>query len=1024
MLTPTTPTDSPVSPPVAPKPPSRPDFDDALNDARRDRSAQDGGSDERRGDEIAHQVVPGESLYRIAQEYDASYAGVLEANPQFSDPDRIAPGEIVFVPGAGERTVKLYDSARRYAQSRESVESAQDRLSDPADRGAARAELPDLEREAGQREAEFRELVSTALREAGGQEGRPELRARERLETLKLQLPDEAGIDETLDAVYAELESEWRAQGSTDDRLTPLETRFEAVSNAERNLHAAMDSGPAGRAEIPVLQATLNDKRSQLERTIRRQLESTLDQAAAELPPKDGKPLTAADLSPTQRELTLTARATVMTRQGPDDEAFRRIVDDALYDLTVQPGIDAVETAYRDDGAAAAARVLRERTQDVSPATAERIVADSLPTLERIAADLDASLTSPDAPIERDAIEGVYLDLAAATDRAARGVGGEAVVEDVAKVMAEHLPASKANDFPVMPYLEAVSHSVKDSGGTLALATAAQLEKTGRHDEAASLVGWTEAGLNDLREQIKDTLTDFRDATEVTARLRQDWSGTMTREQLDDATLAYVKRHPEILDDFDDSYRAIDDLGYAATRAGLALDRYLPELSGLERTEGLAEERERFFGSDEATQAMGLSERSRDEVLFQATGEGEDGETAAERSRDSSARTARTLVKELGQMATRSSVSMAMLGDVGQTGGTASANAGRTLDAFTGRQNVEFDPNKVSPFAGSMNGLGALFNGYMAKSSMERIDFERNPDSLMEATKSVYYAIGTGKEVTELLAAGAQTRFFRDWLSPTANTLTQSILSKAQRTGLMNEPGWVRFSSFFGIGGGVLDGIYAGKSAAEGDWGAAGLYGLSSAGGLTAAASTFAANGWLATWGGPVGVGVSFASTLGLYFYNDYKEDHRFEEPAEEFLTDAGFEPEVARELAQQGPDGQIAGPGIAATAERFDVEPDSLFEGLNELDPEVVKMLAEAAWTVQPDDSGEFPVTADNDRNVWAPPGKDPQFGGEYLYDPGDDRYRGDFGQYGERLEDPNPRSLTALRDYARALTDEPMLG
>ena len=98
-------------------------------------------------------------------------------------------------------------------------------------------------------------------------------------------------------------------------------------------------------------------------------------------------------------------------------------------------------------------------------------------------------------------------------------------------------------------------------------------------------------------------------------------------------------------------------------------------------------------------------------------------------------------------------------------------------------------------------------------------------------------------------------------------------------------------------------------------------------------------------------------------------------------------------------------------------------------LSADQVRDLVRRAYAVDPDDEGEFPLTAANDRNVWAPGGKDPQFGGSYLYDPADTDYRGEYRYGGRgsavRVEDSNPHSLTALRDYARALAGgKPLLG
>src|SRR5262249_8430143 len=132
---------------------------------------------------------------------------------------------------------------------------------------------------------------------------------------------------------------------------------------------------------------------------------------------------------------------------------------------------------------------------------------------------------------------------------------------------------------------------------------------------------------------------------------------------------------------------------------------------------------------------------------------------------------------------------------------------------------------------------------------------------------------------------------------------------------------------------------------------------------------------------------------LGLYFYNDWKDKARFEGPSREFLQAAGVKPEIAEALSDySNNDGGSAGPALAATAHQFGVAPEQLMERLNRMDPAKVRDLVDQAHSVDQDENGRFPLTALNDRNVWAPPGKDPQFGGSYLYDPHDKTFRGEF--------------------------------
>ena len=55
--------------------------------------------------EISHEAKPGDTLYGISQQYRAPFSDVLKANKQFRDPDRIKPGDVVFVPNADPRVI-------------------------------------------------------------------------------------------------------------------------------------------------------------------------------------------------------------------------------------------------------------------------------------------------------------------------------------------------------------------------------------------------------------------------------------------------------------------------------------------------------------------------------------------------------------------------------------------------------------------------------------------------------------------------------------------------------------------------------------------------------------------------------------------------------------------------------------------------------------------------------------------------------------------------------------------------------
>ena len=647
--------------------------------------------------------------------------------------------------------VRDAQAADRSVASLEAV--AHDPNATPGERKLANMELQEARNAAGTAWGNVRTEVEGQLRLIGTGKPYPEEAVRPQIDALKRSLPDDPKVAETVDAAYRNVTEDWRKQGWTRDTLGTIVDKYGAVAQAQRDVDAARSAGPEGQARLPGLESYLATQRTALREEIERQLDSV----AGQVPPE-------------QREMAIGARAALIQEHGPDDAAFKEIVDQATYNKTVQPGVDAVRNAYQTGGAKAAAETLRQQTENVSPETAERIVAASLPTIDSVAADMKRSLTEG-GPIGYQDVAGVYKNIATATDYAARGNDGAEVTRQVADIMVRQLPSEKFQPhfqdspaYPLPAYQEAVMQSVSDgTGATLALEMATQLKDAGRTSEADSLLSATQVGVEVLQGRIEDDVKAFGDATAEVSRLRADWSGTMSPEQLDRATVEYVGKRPDLLPNFDRTYNAVDGLGYGAVRTSMALNNALPRLQGLPTTERLTETRNEFVGSKEAQFAMGLSDKGSKEVLRIVLGQ-EAGTLSPSATPNSSVSGTRGFVKELGNalMTSQPSSSSAVV-DLGAGTTAAIPSAGATAsntvrDIFGTGQDVKLDPKKASAFLGSMNGLGAAFNGYQAALAWDK--FAKDPGHLLNMTKAVYYSIGTGKETAELLAVGAQ----RGWL--------------------------------------------------------------------------------------------------------------------------------------------------------------------------------------------------------------------------------------------------------------------
>lgn len=1063
------------APPPAPTPQQGQSFDAAVKKAQSDRAAADGKPNAQRGNEIAHQAKPGDTLSNISQEYRAPFSGVLEANRQLGDPNHIQAGQVVFVPDADPDVIEARqavanarqgdteaEARRRWTELQSSIEGeirnagrsatfpddaiqstvtevrgrvpddpryqaivdeavakidqewrdggitrgeidglvqdaqAADRsvasLEDlahtpgatPAERRLAIHEWPEVSSAASAAWGKVRSEVANDLRAEGTGQAYPEELVRSRVDEIKRQYANDPKVQDTVDAAYRTVTDEWRAQGWTRDTLGKVVDRYDTVKQDQRAVDAARASGSA---DLPTLQSQLEDDRTAL----REEIEQQLDDVAGKVEPEE-------------REMAIAARAALIERHGSDDQAFKDIVDQAAYDKLVQPGVDAVRNAYQSDGAKAAAETLREQTENASPETAARIVANSTSTIENIAVDIKHSLTDG-GPIAHEDVTGVYADVATATDYAARADNGAQVTADVAQVMLRHMPTNKFDaqtTYPTTDYQQVVELSVsKGTGATLALEMTVQLKEAGRTDEAASLLSATRSGVVLLGGNIENGVNDFRNASAVISQLRADWADFMTQDQLDRATLAYVDEHSDILPNFERTHNVVDDLGYGAARTSMAINAALPRLRGLDGAEDLTEALGDFADADETKLAAGISDKATDEVL-RIVLEQEAAGTPSGASVTSSASRTRGFVKEVGNsLLSFPPASVITFADV----------------------EVTVDPKKTSLFGGTMNGLGAAFAGHQTLAAWDKL----GSGQLLDRTKTVYYTIGAFKEGWETVAVVAQNNLLDrvPFLNRIPERWSASTLAAANRTGLAHEPGWVKFSTYFKIGGGVIDAASAIDAAGNGDWIAAGLYTTSSGGGFLAAGGSVAPKpSWLAS-GGVMGTGLALASALGLYAHYNAEANAHMEGPSREFLETAGFRPEVAEELADYSNyDGHSAGPAIAATAQQFGVTPEQLMERLNRMDPQKVHDLVMTAWSVKPDDSGQFPLTAPNDRNIWAPPSaQDPPYGRSYLYDQQDTQRPGEYIS-SERMPDGNPHSMTALRNYARALFGEPVLG
>lgn len=876
----------------------------------------------------------------------------------------------------------------------------------PSDRREfARNNAAEAHADANAKWSKLTNATQRELRHAGNAKVFPEEVASERYDTLKATAPQDPRAQAAIDTGFNIVKTDWQKQGWTRDKFGVVLDKHDALVEAKNT--------DPGKVE---------QRRGELDREIETQLKSAGDSAP-----------------PGQRELAIAGRGALLVKFGPDDPEFRDAVDRATYNVVVKPGVDAVRQAYGQGGGKAAAEELEKQTRDVSPETAARMIAGMPEVIDGITQYLGKSSYGPEST-NPDEMAKTYGQLALSTDRAARSANGKSVVADVARMLVQHMPQTiarvgKHGDNPLGMYGEAFFISLsRGQGASLSLAATIEMKHTGQTARAEFALIALADGIVELQSQTDKAVTDFGKATETVSQLRANLAPFMTPEQLDLATIGYVERNQNIVKDFDNASNAVDGLGYGIVRTNYAISEALPELADLKNAGHLDNVRKNFAGTKEAAFAMGMSGKGRDEVT-RIVLEKDAAQAAGKINPTSTVTGSRGFLKEfVNSQLSSSPATTSAIADAGDSSRQSTPTAPsktKITDVFGSPDNppkeIKVDGKKVHGFGASMNFLGAVFNGYQTFQSYEKLSSQ--PTGLLDQTKAVYYAIGTAKETTELFAALAQ----RGWrgFQFISTDFSGSVAAKAARTGLASEAGWVKFSTYFKIGGGLIDGAFAVDAFVKGEWQAGILYSVAATGGgLMAASSIAASGGWLAA-AGPWGAGLVLASAIGLMIYNSVKSADALEGPTREFLKAADIKPEIASALADNDGSGNSMIPRLAATAQQFGVDPHELLGKLNTMDPGKVHQLVEAAKTVTPNDAGELKVTAENDRNVRGPDNK-------YVTDPQNGAFRGvttrelnpsyPFNgqpQYKDvTREDTAPRSQTALRDYARAVFGQPLLG
>jgi hypothetical protein len=929
--------------------PAQSGFDRALEQAETARSKADHKPVNDHGYENDVQVKPGDSLSSLAQAGHQSLSGVEADNPQIADPNLIYPGQVVFIPR--QPTPQEAQSGTAVASARAAqrqVASLENEAERSGPQSAAEAELPQARAEAGQQWQNVQNVIAGQFRAIGGATNPfPEDAIAPRLAELRSQAQGDPDFQSAVNGAADTVDREWQSEDRTHAQLDPLYADSSTLQRAEQ--HAAM------------LQTKLPEAKTSADKAVDRARTDLVDTVQRELQQAAGHG------SAGQREAAIAKAALQMQLYGPRNDDFSAAVDQAAYNLTVQPGINAVADAYHRGGAQAAAKALFQQEQSVSPETAARILAGSQPTVDKIAGDLgkeanDLSFSSfPQSPLsqglggEGKEFDQTYSDLAKSVDLASRAPGGQTLVTQVADAVAAKIPPLPSQNQPLFGQSEPADQAYGNAATAgiangdpagFSAAIAASLQQAGRHGEASYMLGATARGLDQFKNKVVSDVQAYGNAAATINSLTKNWSGVLTPQQMSQATAKYLAANPSMVKSINSARSTLDQDGYAIVRDNMELAQLDPALKPISGYQSYNASRAGITDrTPEATVALALSQKAHAEVaraVLQSSAEGVKGTAAISLDDVNMLKNDKEFVKQLGNSILSQSV-------------------GSSVD--TG-QNFPIDARRLTPFGAGVSIAGAALYGLATWQSLQNLS--RGGASPLNDLKTAYNAVGFGKESTEFGALAAT------YLAQRAGTTLPTDVSAI----LSQQGPWANFNVAFKLTGGALDSATAIQDLVDHKDGQAASSFLSAGGnfalGLRAAqdAGLIGDDGVAgaiigADWLGPVaGAAVALGAT-GVAFFDQLQANNKWKSSNGGFLADAGLRPEIAHAIADQEPDLGSPGPVLKALAHYLGTTSSNIVNYLNTQNPGTVNGFIGSALIVPQNKYGSFPETAANDETA-----------------------------------------------------------
>lgn len=427
--------------PPAKQPATRSSFDRALKQAETARSKADGKPANDHGYENAVQVKPGDSLWSLAQAGHQNLPSVEADNPQISEPNLIHPGQVVFIPRPPTPQEARSDAAVASARAAQRQVATLDNEAGKAGaKSAAASALPQARAAAGRQWQNVQDVIADQFRSIGGATNPfPEHAIAPRLAELRSQAQGDPDFQSAVKGALDTVGREWQSEGRTHAQVDRLYAESATLQRAEQQAAMLQSELPQGKTAAD---SAVGAARADLVDTVEQKLQQAVGHGSA-----------------SQRETAIAKAALQMQLYGPHNADFSAAVDHAAYNLTVQPGINAVAGAYHRGGAQAAATTLLQQEQSVSPETAARILAGARSTVDKNAVDLgkqanDLSFSLvPQTPLSQGyggtgkSFDQTYSVLAKSVDLASRAPGGQALARQIAEAVAAETPRLATQPF-------------------------------------------------------------------------------------------------------------------------------------------------------------------------------------------------------------------------------------------------------------------------------------------------------------------------------------------------------------------------------------------------------------------------------------------------------------------------------------------------------------------------------------------------------------------------------------------------